>query len=61
MFINESNEMVAYDSSDAEPVGEVPERTEEEIVDAQEEGTDPEVPDTGGDGEELPDDGDGGD
>ena len=59
--INESNEMVAYDSSDAEPVGEVPERADEEVVDAQEEGADPEVPDTGGDGEELPDDGDGSD
>lgn len=58
--IHESNEVVPYDDSDAEPAGEVPEQPDEEQVDVQT-GDDPIVPDTGGDGEEKPDDGDGGD
>lgn len=53
--IDESNEVVAYDDSDPEPPGEVPEQGDEEVVDAQEEGDDPVPPDTGGDGEALPD------
>jgi len=61
--VNESNEVVEYDDSDPEPAGEVPEQADEEQVDVQD--GDPETPDTGGDGNEKPDDdegdGDGGD
>lgn len=55
--INESNEVVAYDGSDPEPVGEVPDQPDEEQVDVQDD--DPTRPDTGGDGNEKPDDGEG--
>jgi len=55
--ISESNEVVVYDDSDPEPVGEVPDQPDEEQVDVQDD--DPTPPNTGGDGNEKPEDGEG--